>query len=121
MSSSVLNPMPQGMPASPAFPPSSRYYSVEITTLTANDGRIVAYLKRRFLPQPDRFQLLQEYSVSDGDRLDNITARFLNDPEQFWRICDANNAMEPDDLTANPGQTILITLPEGIAGFPGQS
>jgi hypothetical protein len=121
MSSPALTPFPQGLPTSPTFPPSSRYYSIEITTLKTSDGRIVAYLKRRFLPQPERFQLLQEYSVADGDRLDNVTARFLNDPEQFWRICDANNAMEPEELTSTPGQTILITLPEGIPSIAGQS
>jgi hypothetical protein len=121
VSSPALNPFPQGLPSSPSFPSTSRYYSIEITTLTAKDGRIVAYLKRRFLPQPERFQLLQEYVVRDGDRLDNITAQFLNDPEQFWRICDANNAMEPEELTGAPGQTILITLPEGIPSIAGQS
>ena len=35
----------------------------------------------------------------DGDRLDNVSAQYLGDPEQFWRLCDANNAMEPEELT----------------------
>jgi hypothetical protein len=121
MNAPALNPLPQGLPSSPSFPPSSRYFPVEITTLQANDGRIIAYLKRRLLPQPERFQLLQQYVVRDGDRLDNITARFLGDPEQFWRICDANNAMEPEELTDAPGKTILITLPEGIPAISAQS
>lgn len=92
MSSPVVSPLPQGVPTSPSFPPSSRYYAIEVTTLVTKDGRTITYLKRRFLPQPENFQVLQEYIVRDGDRLDNITAQFLNDPEQFWRICDANNA-----------------------------
>ena len=36
--------------------------------------------------------------VTEGDRLDNITARFLGDPTQFWRVCDANLALLPDEL-----------------------
>ncbi|MGC9969998.1 MAG: LysM domain-containing protein [Bryobacteraceae bacterium] len=121
MSSPVVSPLPQGVPTSPSFPPSSRYYAIEVTTLVTKDGRTITYLKRRFLPQPENFQVLQEYIVRDGDRLDNITAQFLNDPEQFWRICDANNAMEPEELTDNPGDTILIALPEGVPVIAPQS
>jgi hypothetical protein len=70
------------------------------------------------VPQPEKFSLLQEYVVSEGDLLDNVTARFLGDPEQFWRICDANRAMRPDELTETVGRRLRITLPEGIPGTP---
>lgn len=70
------------------------------------------------MPSPDRFALLQEHVVVQGDRLDNITARYLSDPEHFWRICDANNAMRPDELTETIGRRLRITLPEGIPGAP---
>ena len=76
------------------------------------------FLKRRFLPQPESYSLLQEHVVSEGDRLDNLTARYLGDPEQFWRICDANRAMRPDELTETIGRRLRITLPEGIPGTP---
>ncbi|MDH3287857.1 MAG: LysM domain-containing protein [Betaproteobacteria bacterium] len=100
------------------FPPTSRYFSVETTTLEAPDGKVIVYLKRRFLPQPERFALLQEHVVKQGERLDNITAQYLDDPEQFWRICDANRAMRPDGLTETIGRRLRITLPEGIPGTP---
>jgi len=61
--------------------------------------------------------LLQEHTVIEGERLDNITAQHLGDPEQFWRVCDANNAIRPTELTDSPGRRIRITLPEGIQGF----
>jgi hypothetical protein len=61
---------------------------------------------------------LQEHVVVQGDRLDNITARYLSDPEQFWRVCDANAAMRPDELTEEPGRRLRITLPEGLPGIP---
>lgn len=100
------------------FPPTSRYYGIETVTLETIEGKTVMYLKRRFVPSPDRFALLQEHVVVQGDRLDNITARYLSDPEQFWRICDANNAMRPDELTDTIGWRLRITLPEGIPGVP---
>lgn len=100
------------------FPPTSRYYGIETATLETIEGKTVIYLKRRFVPSPDRFALLQEYVVVQGDRLDNITARHFSDPEQFWRICDANNAMRPDELTEIIGRRLRITLPEGIPGGP---
>lgn len=100
------------------FPATSRYYNFETATLETSDGRTIIFLKRRFVPPRENFSLLQEYVVVQGDRLDNITARFLGDPEQFWRICDANGAMRPDELTETIGRRLRITLPEGIPGRP---
>jgi nucleoid-associated protein YgaU len=47
--------------------------------------------------------------VSAGDRLDMIAAKIGGDPEQYWRICDANNVMHPLELTNEPGTTIKIS------------
>lgn len=106
------------MPALPnAFPPTSRYYGVETAVLETADGSKTAYLRRRFIPQPDRFELLQEHFVREGERPDMVAALYMNDPEQFWRICDANNVMDPNELTNTPGQSIRITLPQGIPGM----
>jgi len=100
------------------FPPTSRYANVETAELEIGPGRTVNYLRRRFMPQPDRFVLLLEHTVVDGDRLDNLTARYLGDPEQFWRVADANGAMRPEELTETVGRRLRITLPEGIPGAP---
>ena len=54
------------------------------------------------------------YTVAAGDRLDLLAFRFYDDPEQFWRICDANGAMLPEALVAEPGAPLDITLPEGV-------
>ena len=98
------------------FTATSRYYGIETETITRADGVTIIYLKRRFLPSPDRFQLLQEHRVTQGERLDNITAKYLGDPELFWRIADANGAMRPEELVQAVGRTIRITMPEGIRG-----
>ena len=100
------------------FPPTSRYANIEIAQLDLDKGRTVNYLRRRFVPQLDRFVPLLEHVVVEGDRLDNVTARYLGDAEQFWRVADANGAMRPDELTETPGRRLLITLPEGIAVAP---
>ena len=100
------------------FPPNSRYHGIETATIETEEGKTVIYLRRRFLPPVDRFVLLQEHIVTEGDRLDNITAQYLGDPEQFWRVCDANAAMRPDELTETIGRRLRITLPEGIPGMP---
>jgi len=106
-----------GLKISP-FSPTSRYHDIETTIFETADGKKVAYVRRRFLPSSDRFSLLEEHVVTDGERLDNITAQYLGDPEQFWRVCDSNNAMHPDELTKTIGRHLRITLPEGIPGTP---
>jgi len=100
------------------FPPTSRYFGLETAVLGAETERPIIHLRRRFLPSPDRFALLQEHSVAAGERLDHIAARYLNDPEAFWRIADANAAMRPEQLTETVGRRLRITLPEGIPGTP---
>jgi hypothetical protein len=100
------------------FSPTSRYYGFETFQIKLPGGETVVYLKRRFLPQPEKFALLQEHLVTDGERLDNITAKYLGDPEQFWRVADANRAMRPEELTETIGRRLRITLPEGIPGIP---
>lgn len=97
------------------FPVTSRYYGIDIATLDLPDGRTVSYLRRRFLPDGTKAVVLAEHTVAQGDRLDNVTARYLGDPEQFWLVCDANNTMRPDDLVAESqiGHVLNIPLPQG--------
>jgi hypothetical protein len=102
------------------FTPGSRYHGIETLQLEIDGGQSVVYLKRRFLPRPERFITMGEHTVGDHDRLDTIAHLHLNDPEQFWRIADANVAMNPFDLTREEGTTLRITMPEGIPGLPGQ-
>jgi len=94
------------------FDASSRYAAVETATLRDADGRAIAYIRRRFLPQGSGMPLLAEVVVAQGDRLDLITARTLGDPEAFWRICDANNALDPAALTSAPGRRLRVPLPQ---------
>jgi hypothetical protein len=101
---------------SQVFPPSSRYHGLGTNVLSTPDGRSIAYVRRRFVPPPERFATLQEHAVVDGDRLDNLAYRYLGDPEQYWRLCDANGALRPAALTEVVGRRLRITLPEGVQG-----
>lgn len=90
----------------------SRYYKLETATLTLPDGRAAVYKRRRFLPRGGAMPLLVSVTVTDGDRLDLLTARTLGDPEHFWRVCDANDAMNPFDLTTEVGRTLRVPVPQ---------
>jgi hypothetical protein len=100
------------------FALTSRYYSSETATLDTADGQTIRFLRRRFVPPPERLALFSEHVVTDGERLDAVAAQHLGDPEAFWRIADANRAMRPQDLTAGTGRRLRITLPDGIPGTP---
>jgi hypothetical protein len=93
----------------------SRYSGTPVASLELPDGTRVAYLRRRFVPPSERFTLLLEHIVKQGERIDRVAAQYLGDPEQFWRVCDANDAIEPNALTDTLGRTIRITMPEGIS------
>ena len=102
----------------PAFPPTSRYYGVETAALVTADGRTIAYLRRRFVPPPERIGTLAVHVVAQGDRIDNVTATYLGDPEQFWRVCDANYVLRPEELVDEPGREVRIGTAEGLPGAP---
>ncbi|HEX9511218.1 MAG TPA: LysM domain-containing protein [Puia sp.] len=103
------------------FNPGSRYYTTEVATYTGTDGNEVKYIRRRFVPSADEFVLLRTHTVTEGERLDNIANQYLGDPLQFWQLCDANNALDPEELTDPAGRKIRITLPRGIPGNPNNA
>ena len=96
------------------FDPTSRYSQCETEKLkvTDPDGKIreIHYAKRRFIPPAAGTTVIVEHTVTQGERLDNITAQYLGDPTQFWRICDANEVMNPKELE-EVGKAIKIAMP----------
>lgn len=102
----------------PRISATSRYANVEITSYTTPLGETVRYFRRRFIAPPERFQTIEVHTVLEGERPDTLAARFLGDPEQSWRLADANGVMRPEELTETPGRTVRITLPEGMSGEP---
>jgi hypothetical protein len=98
------------------FSATSRYYGLDTDTMQLPGGTTIIYLQRRFLPKPQLFQTMQEHTIVQGDRLDNLAAKFLGEPTLFWRLADANSAMRPEELTETFGRILNVTLPEGIRG-----
>jgi hypothetical protein len=105
-----------GIAATSLFPANSRYHGLAVAKLTRPDGQDVVFLRRRFLPSPERFSTVRDYAVRQEDRLDLIAARDFGDPELFWRLCDANGALRPEELLEELGRRLRITLPEGVPG-----
>lgn len=95
------------------FAPNSRYAGIETAKIERADGTSIVYVRRRFCPDPEQLTLLLEHFVKQGERLDNLTAQYLGDPELFWRVCDANNVLRPEELQ-EIGRRVRITLPQGI-------
>ncbi len=97
------------------FDPTSRYSTTEVVTTMATDSnglpRELRYIRRRFIPSSVGTNTLVEHTFVQGERLDVITARYLGDPTQFWRICDANDVIRPDELT-EIGHVIRIAVPQ---------
>ena len=100
----------------PHFAPNSRYFATATAVLQCPDGTEVVYLLRRFCPSPEGFAVVAEHIHSGDERLDHIAAQHFGDPERFWLLCDANNVINPSDLIAVAGTSILITLPDGVPG-----
>jgi hypothetical protein len=88
----------------------SRYENVATDSITNTQGQVIRFKKVRFIPDtPARAAVV----VSQGERLDHIAQRIYQDSESFWRICDANLALWPPDLVAEPGRIIKVPPAEG--------
>ena len=98
------------------FDHGSRYDGIDTGTWPAPGGQAVAYVRRRFLPAGASLPLLAEVLVLPGDRIDLLANRVYGDPLAFWRLCDANDAMDPLDMLAeaagDPVKRLRAPLPQ---------
>ncbi len=96
-----------------AFDATSRYYKVEDATLkvTLPGGatRTLSYKRRRFIARSSSPSALTHVAL-EGERPDQLSTRFLGDPTQFWRICDANQVFRPAELTDVAGRRVVIPV-----------
>jgi len=110
--------MQMGAIPSVSFPADSRYYRSATLQYTGPNGQTITYLAPRLVPQAGAptFATVATHTVKQGDRLDLIAAKYLGDLLMFWLICDANGAIQPEQLVATPGRVLNITMPQGIPG-----
>jgi hypothetical protein len=95
------------------FDAASRYSDARVGTAVHDlRGQKVRHKLRRPMPHFSNVKSDTEIVVQTKDRLDLIAARTLGNPELFWRICDANTAMNPFDLAARSGARLRIPNPE---------
>jgi nucleoid-associated protein YgaU len=96
------------------MPGRSRYEGVPTATVQVADGdvvREVVHLLPRVPSDPDAVIALTRHRVQPDDRLDLISARYLGDPAAYWRICDANRALDPAELTGPDAEGSIIVVP----------
>jgi hypothetical protein len=86
------------------FFPGSRYANLSPYQVMLPDGTMVQAIPS---PLPGSTALLGYHRRTQGERLDNVAARYLGDATTFWRLCDANDAVVPDALAARD----LIGIP----------
>nr|WP_314445278.1 hypothetical protein [uncultured Sphingomonas sp.] len=98
------------------FSPGSRYRGVPVRTRVEQDGSQVQFVGRRIIPPTSRFQALDRHLCEGDERADRLAADFYGDPEQYWRICDANAVAEPAETAKSEGRVLIIPLPLEVSG-----
>jgi len=92
------------------FSKGSRYESVPDATWTDPSGRPIRHKRIRVIQHP---RIQGRHLVVQGDRLDRLAFELYRDAERFWRVADANLALWPDDLLAEPGRILDVPTSEG--------
>ena len=49
-------------------------------------------------PVPEQ-QPVGRHLLQQGQRMDHLAKRYLDDPAGYWRICEMNDVMLPESLT----------------------
>lgn len=70
-----------------------------------------AYLLARISPRDAQQPPLARHRVVPGDRLDLIAHRYYGDPAGAWRICDANAALDPEELVGPDAVGTVLVIP----------
>jgi len=78
------------------FDKKSRYYNLKPYQVTDNRGRKVVVFP---VPDVPRQSLLGRHLVKQGQRIDHLAYKYLDEPAGFWRICEVNNVMLPEQLS----------------------
>lgn len=92
----------------------SRYASSEVLTTRRRDGQVVSYLAPRLSPIGSTLPLQGRIDRLPLDRIDRLANRAFGDPQQFWRLCDANDVLDPLAYgSAGPGR---VDVPRATPG-----
>jgi hypothetical protein len=89
------------------FDSRSRYAKAEFDTVPDGRGRNVAVVVP---PPPPEQLLLGIHLLKEGERIDHLAAKYLDDPAGFWRIAEQNDAMLAEAATAAPSREVEIPV-----------
>ena len=78
------------------FDEKSRYLKAETYVVTDHRGRQVSVVATPPSPAQVLFGI---HLLKQGERLDLLAAKYLNDPAGFWRIAEQNQRILPEALT----------------------
>ena len=93
------------------FEHTSRYYHLADRVYETADGRQIVYRARRFIPKTQAGPVIAEADTVAGERPDLLAARAIQQPELFWRLCDANQVMNPFELASGERRRVRVYLP----------
>ena len=88
------------------FDPLSRYRNLSTYVRRDHRGRSVSVLP---VPPPPSDVLLGIHVLRQGERIDHLAFRYLENPAGFWRICEFNDVMLAEALT----ERRQISIPAG--------
>jgi hypothetical protein len=96
--------------------PNSRYARQVVQVFTGPDGEVVPYIGRRVIPVMDRYQVLDRHRTLTAERVDQVADDFYGDPQQYWRICDANGVERPAETCEPVARLLVIPSPLELSG-----
>jgi hypothetical protein len=88
------------------FDPLSRYANLVTYARQDHRGRTVMVVP---VPSPPVDLLLGIHVLRQGERIDHLAFRYLENPAGFWRICEMNGAMLAEAIT----EQREISIPAG--------
>ena len=93
------------------FDSTSRYSGLPVGTFVDDQGRARAYVTARELPPAVVARPEDLVHIVGGDeRQDRIAWQYLGDSTLYWRLCDANGLLHPDEMIATVGRRLLVPL-----------
>lgn len=78
------------------FDPKSRYAKTETYTMRDRRGREVTVVA---VPPAPAADLLGIHALREGERMDHLAQKYLDNAAGFWMIADQNGVMLPEALS----------------------
>jgi hypothetical protein len=95
------------------FDPKSRYVGLSTYLVKDHRGRTVPVVPVPAAPKEGELGI---HVLKQGERLDHLAQRYLNDPAGYWRICERNDVMSPEALSE--GHQTTAGLQRMVKGKP---